>query len=585
MNKLNTNYKLNMLPLFLNNFEDSISKFPEKKFFLLIFLISISSSSFGAKKTWNASSGNWFVATNWVGGVVPVSGDDVEILNGGTCTIPNTGITPVIKKLKIENANSKLIVKGTLNISGNSEGIFIKSEGFLRNVGTTNVTATSKEGIKIESEGQFTNKGTLNITSEKEGIKMKDDDTFFINDGLIDIKDTNNKGISMDNGASTFTNNAGKTIKIGSTAAVKDEGIKLKSDAVFNNFGNIQIINATKDDKLKLENNAKFNNESGAVLEVSGNGTVKLMGSGVTFKCEGIFEPGGAGDIGILTISTSVDLSKATINTEVAGTNSADQVIVNGTTTLGGTSTLNVSTINSYQISVGDQYNLLNSNTSTSGTFATENLPGCCAWTLEYLGSNQEILTITALTALPVELMAFRGNLQNENTFLSWETASEINNAGFEIEHSSDGDKWEIIGFVNGNLTTNNVNYYHFRDLHPSSGLNYYRLKQMDLDGGFEYSNTIVVELKNKTNPEILVYPSPASEKINIHSSIFDSQRTDLKIVNSVGQVILSELIPSSEDRTTKVIDISTYEKGIYFVIISNGTESYSSNFVVIYSK
>ena len=192
-------------------------------------------------------------------------------------------------------------------------------------------------------------------------------------------------------------------------------------------------------------------------------------------------------------------------------------------------------------------------------------------------------LKITALTALPVELISFRGNLQDENTLLSWETASELNNSGFEIERSLEGEKWEMIGFVSGNLTTNNINSYHFRDMSPASGINYYRLKQIDLNGAFEYSNTIVLEVENKNQHEILVYPSPASEQINIHSSIFTAQKTNLKIVNSVGQIILEELIPANEDRIIKTIDISKYEKGIYFVIVSNGRKYFSSNFIVVH--
>jgi hypothetical protein len=421
------------------------------------------------------------------------------------------------------------------------------------------------------------NNGTINISSDKEGLKMEDN-TSFTNNGLLDIKDTDNKGISMDKHGSVFTNNATKIVKIGSSAAVKDEGIKLKKDAIFNNFGIVQIINATKNDKLKLENDAKFNNESGSILEVFGDGKIKLTGNNVTFKCEGTIEPGGIGTIGTLTIDSDVDFSKVTVNAEIAASGSVDKIIIsgNGTATLGGTSILNITTTNSYQIMAGDEFPILTA--TNSGTFATENLPNCCAWAVEYVPE----LKITALTALPVELISFRGNLQDENILLSWKTASELNNSGFEIERSLEGENWKMIGFIPSNLTTNNISFYHFRDTSPAFGINYYRLRQIDLDGAFEYSNTIALKVENKDQHKVLVYPSPASEKINIHSNIFTAQKTNLKIVNSVGQVILEELIPADEDRIIKTIDISKYEQGIYFVIVSNGRESFSSNFIVV---
>jgi len=527
------------------------------KFFLFLFFFTASVSSFGrATMFWDGSTGNWNDASKWSGGVVPGQGD-VASIQGGTCTIQLSTSTPNLKKVSIKNSNTKLIVNGTLNTF---------------EFGSVTI------GIKMESGALIENNGTINISSEKDGLHMIGENTSFTNNGLLDIKDTNKRGIYMASGGPVFTNNAGKTVKIGSLAAVANEGIRIRNDAIFNNFGIVQIINVGINNKLKLENYAKFNNESGSILEVFGDGNIKLTGNDVTFKCEGTIEPGGIGTIGTLTIDSDVDFSKVTVNAEIAASGSVDQIIVGGSgATLGGTSVLNVITTNSYQIMVGDEFSIL---TATNlGTFATENLSGCCAWAVEYVPA----LKITALTALPVELISFRGNLQDENTLLSWETASELNNSGFEIERSLEGEKWEMIGFVSGNLTTNNINSYHFRDMSPASGINYYRLKQIDLNGAFEYSNTIVLEVENKNQHEILVYPSPASEQINIHSSIFTAQKTNLKIVNSVGQIILEELIPANEDRIIKTIDISKYEKGIYFVIVSNGRKYFSSNFIVVH--
>lgn len=94
---------------------------------------------------------------------------------------------------------------------------------------------------------------------------------------------------------------------------------------------------------------------------------------------------------------------------------------------------------------------------------------------------------------LPVELAYFAGMWKDQNINLFWRTASEQNNKGFEVQKSKDGNTFEKIGFTKGNGTTVDVTNYNFIDRSPSNGINYYRLKQIDFDGKFEYSKIIAV--------------------------------------------------------------------------------------------
>jgi hypothetical protein len=98
---------------------------------------------------------------------------------------------------------------------------------------------------------------------------------------------------------------------------------------------------------------------------------------------------------------------------------------------------------------------------------------------------------------LPVTFLHFDGKLIDNTVQLTWSTASEVNNKGFEVEKSTDGQTFSSIGFVAGDGNSSLVNTYQFTDFKVLSGSNYYRLKQVDMDGNFNYSTTIRLDLKN----------------------------------------------------------------------------------------
>lgn len=108
---------------------------------------------------------------------------------------------------------------------------------------------------------------------------------------------------------------------------------------------------------------------------------------------------------------------------------------------------------------------------------------------------------------LPIELLYFTADVINsDHVKLEWETVSEINNERFEIERSSDGTNWDIIGTVNGNGTTNESLKYSYSDRFPLQGLSYYRFRQIDYDGKWEYSDIVVVKVINRGEEPIYIY-------------------------------------------------------------------------------
>jgi hypothetical protein len=127
---------------------------------------------------------------------------------------------------------------------------------------------------------------------------------------------------------------------------------------------------------------------------------------------------------------------------------------------------------------------------------------------------------------LPVELISFTSSNINNKVLLNWQTATEVNNYGFEIERSVAQisnlcNNWEKIGFVAGHGNSNSPKDYSFIDENPPSGKIQYRLKQIDTDGSFEYSH--VVEVETETPKQFSLeqnYPNPFNPSTTIKYSI-----------------------------------------------------------------
>lgn len=115
---------------------------------------------------------------------------------------------------------------------------------------------------------------------------------------------------------------------------------------------------------------------------------------------------------------------------------------------------------------------------------------------------------------LPVVLKSFEGRVQVESVNLTWQTSTELNNAKFIIETSPLGEVFQSLGEVAGAGTTTEPQNYRFTHHTPSAGINYYRLKQVDFDGTFEYSKVIAIEAAG--SQDIFAFPNPAREKITL---------------------------------------------------------------------
>ncbi len=182
-------------------------------------------------------------------------------------------------------------------------------------------------------------------------------------------------------------------------------------------------------------------------------------------------------------------------------------------------------------------------------------------------------------TSLPVELTDFKAAAQApRTTLLTWRTASERNNEGFDIERSTDGTSWENIGFVPGHGTTQSENAYSFTDKKPLPGVNYYRLKQVDFDGNFEYSTTESVLVVGSQHTVFHVYPNPVRHgKLTVHFDAEPDESTVLRVYDCAGKLLHQQLVVASEN----YLEVANFEAGIYLLQVSDRRETWQERFVV----
>jgi len=177
-------------------------------------------------------------------------------------------------------------------------------------------------------------------------------------------------------------------------------------------------------------------------------------------------------------------------------------------------------------------------------------------------GNNTDELSLKHTDPLPVELISFSGERNNENVSLYWTTASETNNDFFEIQRSVNSVDFYATSKVQGAGNSNKKINYYYTELNDDSKLYYYRLKQVDFDGKYSFSNIIAIAGNSTKN--ITVYPNPSFGNITIRNI---EPFQVISIINSSGQ-ILQQLVSTSENLN---LNLGKWGNGIYYISIQGG--------------
>lgn len=173
-------------------------------------------------------------------------------------------------------------------------------------------------------------------------------------------------------------------------------------------------------------------------------------------------------------------------------------------------------------------------------------------------------------TIVPVELTTFSAVAFGNNVNLKWSTATEKNNKGFEVQRSkAEGQKseWRKIGFVEGKGTATDEQQYSFIDKEVSEGNYTYRLKQIDFNGAFNYSNEVNVEIKTVyTYSMNQNYPNPFNPSTTIQYSIPEDGNVSLRVYNTLGEEVVNLVNNNQQPGIYKIIfNAETLGSGIYF--------------------
>ena len=178
------------------------------------------------------------------------------------------------------------------------------------------------------------------------------------------------------------------------------------------------------------------------------------------------------------------------------------------------------------------------------------------------VGSSQNVL--------PVTLTGFTARKDGEAIKLSWSTESEQNNAYFNIERSADGVSFSSIGKVNGAGNSSQTLNYKFTDNNPLAGKNFYRLRQVDLDGQFDLSSVVSVNMLSSS--ALSFYPNPVQSQALVQYPKA-TKSADYKVVSIDGRVMKSGKL--QENSTQMNLNLSELKRGSYVLIINNNGEQY----------
>ena len=483
------------------------------------------------------TGGNWNSAATWVGGVIPGQTNTVEIVAGATVTLDGN----------IVDRNLTTIVNGTLicgsyNISGS--GDFSLGGGGTMQIGSPEGITSSGPTSNIQTSGARTYSQFANYIYNSTSPQVTGN---ALPSTLKSLTVNNTSGVTLSSntaisGTLTLLNGnlltSGNTFSLGTSAS---------------NFGSLIISSG----KIIGNVNRWISNSISPVTFPVGTTPTKYT------------------PIVLSNIVGSGTFSVSSIDGLHPNVTNPNFLQMYWKLTNGGLTSTTITFNYSESDVVGDEnsYSLFRYNGSwapfspitlnaTNNTVTANNVSVFSDWTL---GVDDP---------LPVELSSFTANVIGKSVKLSWQTETEVNNYGFEIERSIAKGNWEKIGFVNGSGNSNSQKNYTFEDKNLIVGKYHYRLKQLDNDGQFEYSKVVEVLLSNPTEFSLdQNYPNPFNPTTTIRFSIPEVSNVKVVVYNLLGEEIKILLNEQKESGTHSVnFNATNLNSGVYLYKIEAGS-------------
>jgi len=592
----------------------------DSKLFLLLTVLLVSAQLNYAQIV-SAQTGNWSDVATWTGGAVPGAVDDVVIASGHTVTLDAAGLS--CRDLSI-SGTLQFSAYITVNLTVN-EDINILTGGTLRVLTNTLGISSPNGGLfhTLDLKGNLIHTGTqFDFRTGSAGSTL----------GVCNITLSGTATSTLNVPYVSSSNGEFNYITINKTAPGK---VILESN----------IVTAGGSGTGPSTGNSGINFLSGIVetgsfmLAYQGSTSGQIIGGSLTSYVIGTLARGMSSSAGsnkdflvgdangyrpfylrsttsgaatghlalVKCVTGDANIGSSNLIGDINKVSEVRYYQVSYSNTLGGAASMS---FDLFKVSYDADDGVASGNSDLRVAFSTDNRANWTeiTQTTEHITSLPSQITPDAISAhnlasgssmyvvlarangtttnpLPVELTSFVANLIGSNVILGWQTATELNNYGFEIERSNNKINFEKIGFVQGCGNSNSDKNYSFTDKQKLSGKYYYRLKQIDNDGAFEYSKVVeaVFELPKTFNLS-QNYPNPFNPSTIISYSVPKAEYVRVAIYNSIGQeikILVSEVKEAGIYKIT--FNASEYSSGLYFYELRAG--SFSSIKKMIFTK
>lgn len=473
------------------------------------------------------TSSNWNDASNWCGGI-PTSSTNV-VINSGTPNAPQINTTAVVNNITI-NSGASLSFSGagnSLDIRGNITltGTFNPANGTVIFAGAAaqNIPALTYSGLSMNGAGAKTLAGATTVNA-----------VLTLTSGVINLG----------------TNN----LTLGNTASIT--GANATSFIVTNGTGRL------------VQQNIGTGGRTGNIVFPVGS-------SASSYTPATINNTGTADNINVRVIGQ--------MNTAYTGETPSGSTVTNNA--VGKTWFINEAVNGGSNISLTLQWNAADELTA----FVRSNIKlirYTSAWltgaTGAAVGSNPYTMTYTGVTGLtpfgiidnisplPVKFVSINASVKESNVLVNWLTAAEINNDYFEVERSMDGKIFAAIGKVQGAGNSNSTLSYIYVDKTAAKAFAqtnalFYRIKQVDFDGKYAYSNTIKVTSTGKNEQHLVhITPNPFTNEFVVNTHSYKGTSANIEVTDLVGKVVLLQNEIVKEGETAIRINTESLIPGMY---------------------
>lgn len=202
--------------------------------------------------------------------------------------------------------------------------------------------------------------------------------------------------------------------------------------------------------------------------------------------------------------------------------------------------------------------------------------------TLGVIIDDVEMYNLSALSALPVKITSFNAEIRNRNAALSWTTENEINNHHYVVERSSNGTNFDSIGIVIGRNNTAAFTY-NFSDKQMKSGSNFYRIRQVDVDGRSTLSKVLVVKNMNSADG-IKVFPTAAKTQVNFSTNLENATNVQVMVADASGKIVYRSSRSLTAGSNQQAVSVDQLNNGVYYLVVrdAEGSINQTTSFIKV---